>query len=78
MMQEKKQQQSRLLRLPAVRDWCPFSRPQLYRLMKRKVDPFPAPLHIAGGTASFWREDDVLAWLERNLSDGQADQENGA
>jgi predicted DNA-binding transcriptional regulator AlpA len=62
----------RLLRLTGVRELYPVSRPQIYRQMRRVNDPFPSPIHVTGGTASFWREDDVLAWLERNLSDGRA------
>jgi predicted DNA-binding transcriptional regulator AlpA len=67
MTQEKKQQ-GRLRRLTGVRELVDYSKPQLYKLMKRPIDPFPGPLHIAGGSASFWREDEVLAWIERNIS----------
>ena len=69
-MAQEKTQRGRLLRLTGVRELYPASRPQIYRQMRRPIDPFPGPLHIAGGTASFWREDDVCSWLERNLSDG--------
>jgi predicted DNA-binding transcriptional regulator AlpA len=70
-MQEEKHQHhghGRLVRLAGLRELYPVSRQQIYLQMKRPIDPFPAPMRIAGGSASFWREDDVLAWLERNLS----------
>ncbi len=50
-----------LLRLPDVLSRVPFSRAQVYKLIKK--NEFPAPVKI--GTASLWREDEVSALIEK-------------
>lgn len=53
--------------LPA-RDVCArvgVSRGHLYRLMKRRTHPFPAPIHV--GRAARWPSTEVAAWIEGEI-----------
>lgn len=53
----------KLLRLSEVRNRIPFSRAQIYRMIA--AGKFPAPVKFEGHNASFWREQDVEAFIEK-------------
>jgi prophage regulatory protein len=57
----------RFLRLTAVMDLVPYSRPTLYRLMKLNLFPKPYPL---GGRAVAWLASDIEAWIAQRVEIG--------
>ena len=56
----RQQEPDRLLRLSEVLERCPFSKAQLYTLIKKH--DFPRPVRI-GLRSVAWRESDVRRWI---------------
>jgi len=54
----------KLLRLPSVLERVPYSRPNIYRLMR--LGKFPKPISM-GGRAVAWLESDVDSWLTERV-----------
>lgn len=54
----------RFLRLPAVMDRIPYSRPTIYRLMA--AGKFPKAIQLSAGAVA-WRERDIDLWCQARI-----------
>jgi prophage regulatory protein len=54
----------RLLRLPAVEEFCGLRRTQIHELIARKE--FPAPIKLSdSGRAKAWLEEELMTWRDQ-------------
>jgi prophage regulatory protein len=61
----------KFLRLPSVLSRVPYSRPNLYRLIR--LGRFPRPVSL-GGRAVAWVESEVDGWMAERLAARDAEQ----
>ena len=55
----------RLLKISEVMNEVGLSRAQIYRLMRDRKNPFPAPIKI--GSASRWSTSEIIGWKQKAL-----------
>ncbi len=55
----------KMIKITDVLAHIPYSRTQLYDFIA--AGKFPKPVHL-GGRASFWIEDEVIAWLDAHIT----------
>jgi prophage regulatory protein len=66
---------TKLLKLKDVLSRVPYSRSQLYEMIKQ--DRFPQQVHL-GGRGSFWIEDEIEQWLRERIAAERNLQSNAA